>query len=140
MNASNPYELFSPIHPAWLYRGHAKKLDVTAADLKSIEKHYPQVADDPLFAEYRARAAAGKLYRRRGRKPKSSLDYLRLWQAHFSIEEEKKRIWTLRRSGVCRRKPYEQAPIHQAAELVARQMRFGTGRALLNRLSLERIR
>ena len=37
MIATNPYELFSPVHLAWLYRHYEKKLDVTGAELDSIE-------------------------------------------------------------------------------------------------------
>lgn len=139
MHAENPYQFFSPIHLAWLYRRREKRLDVTAADLDSIERHQPEAVDDPLFVECRALAEAGKLYRRRGRKPLSVARRLRLWAACFAIEEEKARIWEERRSGRRRRAYGEDSPIHQAAELVARQFRFGAGRSLLTQLSREGI-
>lgn len=41
MQFANPYDLFSPIHIDWLYRRHEKKLDVTTADLDSIEASCP---------------------------------------------------------------------------------------------------
>ena len=139
MHAENPYQLFSPIHLAWLYRRREKQLDVTAADLDSIERHQPEALDDSLFAHCRALADAGKLYRRRGRKPLSIVGRLRLWAACFEIEEAKARIWEERKSGGRRRAYGEDSPIHQAAELVARQFRSGAGRSLLNQLSREGI-
>ena len=139
MHAENPYQLFSPIHLAWLYRRREKKLDVTAADLDSIERNHLGAVDDPLFAECRALADAGKLYRRRGRKPISTADKLRLWSAYFAIQDEKARIWMERRSGERERKLIEQCPIHEAAEIVAREFRKGTGESLLKQLSREGI-
>jgi hypothetical protein len=137
MRVENPYQLFSPIHLAWLYRRREKKLDVTAADLDSIERNHPRAVDDPLFVKCRALADAGQLYRRRGRKPLSIAGRLRLWAARFAIEEETARIWEERRSGRRRRAYGEDSPIHQAAESVAREFRSGAGRSLLNQLSRE---
>lgn len=139
MIATNPYQLFSPIHLAWLHRQRQKGLDVTAADLDSIERNQPEAVDDPLFAECRALADAGKLYRRRGRKALTLAGRLRLWAAYFAIEEEKARIWHERRCGKRERQYAEDSPIHQAADLVAREFRMGCGRSLINRLSRERI-
>ena len=136
MIAENPYQLFTPIHPAWLYRRHDEKLDVTNADLDSIERHFPAAGTDPLFAHYRSLAAANKLYRRRGRKPGSRGI---LWFAYFAIEDEKARIWDERRSGLRERRREDPSPIHEAAEIVARRMRFGSGHSLLNRISRARI-
>lgn len=135
MIATNPYQLFSPIHVAWLYRCRENGLDVTAADLDLIERRQPQAVDDPLFAECRALANAGRLYRRRGRKPTGGRGML--WYAYFAIEEERQRIWDERRSGKRERQYAEDSPIHQAAEIVARELRFGSGRSLLNRLARE---
>jgi hypothetical protein len=139
MIANSPYELFSPIHLAWLYRCRDKNLDVTAADLDSIEMHQPRAAEDPLFVNFRALANAGRLYRRRGRKPLSLAGRARLWAAHFAIEDEKARIWIERRAGLLARSYGEDSPVHQAADIVAQQFRLGSGRSLLNRLSRERI-
>ena len=136
MIAENPYQLFSPIHPAWLYCRHEKKLDVTSADLDSIERNFPAAGHDPLFAHYRSLAAAKKLYRRRGRKPASRALG---WLAYFAIEDEKARIWAERRSGMRERRRGDPSPVHEAAEVVARRMRFGSGQSLLNRLSREGI-
>lgn len=135
--AQNAYQLFSPIHLAWLYRQRGKGLDVTAADLDCIERNQPEAVNDQVFAECRALADAGKLYRRRGRKPMRGRGML--WYAYFAIEEEKARIWQERRIGERERAYGEDSPIHQAAEIVARELRFGSGRSLLNRLSRERI-
>lgn len=135
--AENPYQLFSPIHLAWLYLRREKGLDITAADLDSIERHQPEAINDPLFSECRALANVGKLYRRRGRKPISGRGML--WYAYFAIEEEKQRIWDERRSGKRERQYAEDSPIHQAAEIVARELCFGSGRSLLNRLAREGI-
>ena len=136
MIAENPYQLFSPIHPAWLYRRHGKKLDVTSADLDSIVRNFPAAENDPLLAHYRSLAAANKLYRRRGRKPGGRGI---LWFAYFAIEEEKARIWDERRSGLRERRREDPSPVHEAAEIVARRMRLASGLSLLNRLSRERI-
>jgi hypothetical protein len=35
---ASPYQLFSPIHLAWLYRCHERKLDVTAADWTQLKR------------------------------------------------------------------------------------------------------
>jgi hypothetical protein len=139
MHATNPYELFQPIHLAWLYRRHRHGLDVTAAELDSIEAAHPEAASDPLFAGYRGLQAAGRLYRRRGRKPLSLAGRVRLWAAHFAIEEQKEQIWAERRSGRIVRGYGEDSPIHQAADVVASEFRLGSGRSLLNRLSREGI-
>lgn len=135
--AQNAYQQFSPIHLAWLYRQTEKGLDVTAADLDSVERHQPEAVKDPLFAKSRALADAGKLYRRRGRKPMRGRGML--WYAYFAIEVEKARIWEERRSGKRERQYAEDSPIHLAAEIVARELCFGSGRSLLNRLSREGI-
>ena len=139
MIAETPYQLFTPIHPAWLHRCHEQQLDVTAADLDSIEANFPDARADPLFAEYRSRADAGKLHRKRGRKPLSLAGRFRLWAAFFQIEEERIRIRNERQTGKRLRQPFEESPIHQAAEIVARRFRLGSGRSLLNRLSREGI-
>lgn len=139
MIAANPHQLFTPIHPAWLYRCHEKQLDVTAADLDRIEANFPNAVADPLFSEYRRRVATGKPHRRRGRKPLSLAGRLRLWAAFFAVEEERARIWNERRTGKRLRKPFEETPIHQSAEIVARRFRLGSGRSLLNRLWREGI-
>jgi len=140
MIASNPYELFTPIHLAWLYRHHEKRLDVIAADLDSIEANDPNAMADPLFAHYRSLQVAGRLYRRRGRKPLTMAGRARLWAARFAIEDKKDEILADRRSGRRVRGYGEDSPIHQPADIVARELRFGSGRSLLNRLSRERIR
>jgi hypothetical protein len=139
MIANSPYELFSPIPLAWLYRCRDKNLDVTAADLDSIEMHQAEAIHDPLFREYRELASLGRLYRRRGRKPLSLAGRARLWAAHFAIEDEKARIWAGRREGLRTRSYGEDSPVHQAADIVAQLFRLGSGRSLLNRLSRERI-
>ena len=134
-----PHQMFIPIHLPWLYRRREQGLDVTAADLDSIEQHQPDAANDPLFAHCRALAAAGKLHRRRGRKPMTRGGRGMLWAAFFAIEEQKARIWAERRTGGRVRMRGEESPVHEAAELVARRFRFGSGRSLLNRVSRERI-
>lgn len=139
MKPITPFDLFTPIHLAWLYRHHDQKLDVTAEDLDSIEAAQPAAISDPLFIEYRSRAEAGKLYRRRGRKPLSVAGRLRLWVARFAINEEKERLWEERRAGVRVRNRSDESPIHEAANIVARRFRLGSGRSLLNRLSREGI-
>lgn len=51
MEHIGPFQMFSAIHPAWLHRRHEWKLDVTPADLDSIEAHCPLELEDPLFAD-----------------------------------------------------------------------------------------
>ena len=133
--ATSPFHMFTPIHPAWLHYHDERKLDVTAADLDSIEDNFPAAVEDPLFADYRARSNAGKLHKRRGRKPMRPADYLYLWHARFQIDDRLAEIQEGRRSGARPRRPYEECPIHQAAEEVARRLRYGSGQSLLNRLS-----
>lgn len=141
MHCDNIYQLFTPIHPAWLYRQHAKKLDVTPTDLDSIESAFPAAAKDPLFIEYRHRANSGTLRRRPGRKPLTIPQLLRLWAARFAIEDEMEAIWAKRRSGASTRARGDVEPCYQAAEIVARRFRFPcTGEWLLKRLSKEGIR
>ena len=140
MIATNPYELFSPVHLAWLYRHYEKKLDVTGAELDSIEANDTGATADPLFAHYRTLKGAGRLYRRRGRKPLTMAGRLRLWAARFEIEDVREEILSERRTGRRVRGYGEDSPIHQAADIVAKEFRLGCGRSLLNRLSRERIR
>jgi hypothetical protein len=139
MQCPGPFEQFSPIHLAWLYRRHELRLDVTAADLDSIEAEQPEAINDPLFSDYRSRADAGNLYRRRGRKPLSVAGNVRLWAARFAIEDEKERLWEARKTGRRQRRRSDESPIHEAANIVAREFRLGSGRSLLNRLSREGI-
>jgi hypothetical protein len=135
MHATNPFELFSPIHPAWLYRRHELKLDVTKADLDAIESNWPSAVDDPLFADYRRRSDAGTLRRRPGRKPLTTAGWLRRWAARFAIEDEVAEILARRRAGALRARG-DRAPCLQAAELVSREFRFNiTPEALHNMLS-----
>ena len=130
------FDMFSPIHLAYLQRCAEGGLDVVPADLDSIERLDPAVAHDPLFIEYRRRAAAGLLRRRPGRKPLSTARRLRLWAARFAIEDETACIWELRRAGMARRTRSDLPPCIQAAELVSRQFGFNvTPEALHNRLS-----
>jgi hypothetical protein len=139
MQHVDPYQVFTPIHVAWLYRRDDKKLDVTAADLASISAAFPEAKNDELFNKYAAKAAEGALRRRPGRKPLTPLRFLRLWAAKFEIEDETQQIWKLRREGLRPRRPFEKAPVVQAAEIVARKFRFGSGASLLNLLSRHRI-
>ena len=136
MEHENPFQQFSPIHLAWLYRQHDKKLDVTPADLASIDANYLGAIDDPLFADYRRRSNGGTLRRRPGRKPLTTAGWLRLWAARFAIEDEAEAIWKRRRDGIAPREDNDLAPCLQAAELVSREFRFNTTpEALHNRLS-----
>ena len=140
MEHTNLFQLFSPIHLAFLYRQHEKRDQVVPADLNSIEASCPDAVKDPLFIEYRAMAAAGRLRRKPGRKPICIGRLVRLWLAKEEIDKEVKAIRARRRSGEeCR--PYNgDSPRVQAANFVAYNSYFHcTGRALLNRISKERI-
>lgn len=127
MQALTAYQMFSPIHVAWLHRRREHRLDVSSADLDSIEAESPDAINDPLFADYRSRANAGKLHRRRGRKPMSNAEYLRLWHARFEILDEVEAIHERRRNGSDPRMPGDLEPCFQAAETVARRMRLPMG-------------
>ncbi len=130
------FEMFSPIHLAWLHRQDAKGLEVLPADLDSIEQNHPASAHEPLFIDYRRREAAGLLRRRPGRKPLTTAGWLRLWAARFAIEDETALIWDRRRAGIAGRSRGDLAPCLQAAELVSREFGFNvTPEALHNRLS-----
>lgn len=138
--AENPYQLFSPIHLAWLYRRREKSFDVTAGDLDSIERNQPEAINDPLFAECRALAKAGKLYRRRGRKPVSPENGL-LCFARFWILDEMEAIHARRRAGLEQRARSDFEPCYQAAEIVARRMRLPySGRWLVKKISKAGVR
>lgn len=93
MEFENVFQLFSPIHPAWLYRRCELNEDVVAADLDSIEANFAAAIHDPLFVDYRRRAEAGTLRRRPGRKPNSCAARLRLQYASFEIDDEMEAIW-----------------------------------------------
>ena len=141
MELIGPFEMFSPIHLAWLYRRHDGGLEVTAADLDSIEIHCADATSDPLFIEYRRRAAAGLLRRRPGRKPATFGTLARLWFAEREIEDEVKAIHARRRSGESARQYNADPPGLQAANFVAHEFWFFcSGRTLLNRISKEHIR
>ncbi len=136
MDHVSVFDMFSPIHLAYLQRCAAKGLEVVPADLDSIERNHPAAAHDSLFVEYRRRAAAGLLRRRPGRKPLTTAKRLRLWAAQFAIEDETARIWELRRGGMAPRNRSDLPPCMQAAALVSREFGFNvTPEALHNRLS-----
>jgi len=139
MQALGPYHMFTPIHLAWLYYRDERGENVTAADLDVIKNHHPEAVTQPLFISYAKRAAAGKLHRKRGRKPASSRMGL-LWCASVWIDEEQEQIWAERRAGVRSLERSDESPIHEAAESVARLLRLGAGRSLLNQLSRLRMR
>lgn len=141
MECIGPFEMFSPIHLAYLERCDANGLEVLPADLDSIERNHLAAAHDPLFREYRRRAAAGLLRRRPGRKPPSFGTYARLWFAKMEIEEEVKAIHSRRRAGTEKRQYNADPPGLQAANLIAWDYRFNcTGATLRARISKERIR
>lgn len=140
MEAVSPYQLFSPIHVAWLHRRDRLGLDVVSADLDSIAAHQADAITDPLFVEYLARAAAGQLRRKRGRKPIWERGFGRLTWAGILVDDEVDAIWADRRSGLRKRLRCDESPIHEAAEKVARELRYGSGRSLLNLLSRHRFR
>lgn len=140
MEHENLFQLFTPIHLAYLYRQHDKGLEVVTADLDSIEAACPAANRDPLFAEYRALAAAGQLRRRPGRKPISIGVIARLWFAKQEIDDGVKAIRARRRAGKEYRPYNGDSPRVQAANYVAYNYYFFcTGRSLLNRISKERI-
>lgn len=136
MHFATPYQLFSPIHVAWLYRRVRDGLDVTSADLNSIEAAQPEAIRDALLKNRRKLADKGQLYRRRGRKP---VPRARLWAAWCAIQDEKDLIWAERQKGSRVRQRSDDSPIHEAAEKIARTYRFGSGRSLLNLLARHRI-
>ena len=140
MEHDNIYQLFSPIHLAYLYRMDEKNLQIVPSDLDSIETACPDACRDPLFGHYRALAAAGRLRRKPGRKPISHGVSAKLWVAKQEINDEVKAIRERRRAGLERRPYNGDSPRIQAANLVARDYGFHcTGRSLLNRISKERI-
>ena len=134
MNHGSLYELFLPIHPAWLYRRKKYGQDVVPADLDSIEANYPEAIHDPLFNDYRRRASAGTLRRRPGRKPLSIATRVRLQHASFEIDYEMQAIWARRRSGERERTRSDLEPCFEAAGTVAGRMGFSSGRSLYQRL------
>ena len=136
MEFIGPYQILSPIHTAFLYCQHERKRDVTSADLDSIEAAFPLAASDPLFAKYRARAEAGTLRRRPGRKPITIPEFLRLWAVRFAIEDETSEIWARRRSGEVSRMRGDREPYYQAVEIVIERFKlYCTPESLVNRLS-----
>ena len=141
MEYDNLSQLFSPIHLAYLYRMDEKGFQVMPSDLDSIKASQPTAIDDLLFADYRARAAAGLLRRRPGRKPMTEGCLARLSLAKMVIKERVKAMSDRRRSGAEHRARNGIPPCIQAADFVAREFYFHcSGRALLNRISKERIR
>lgn len=140
MEAVSPYQLFSPIHVAWLHRRDRLGLDVRPAELDSIAANQTDATTDPLFVEYLARAAAGELRRKRGRKPIWERGFGRLMWASILLDDEVDAIWADRHSGSRMRLRCDESPIHEAAEKVARELRYGSGRSLLNLLSRHRFR
>lgn len=129
-------------HPHCLARTAAQnQQEVVPADLDSIEANQPAAIDHPLFAEYRVRAAAGLLRRRPGRKSMTEGCLARLSLAKMVIAEEVKKMRDRRRSGAEHRPRNGIPPCIQAANFVAHEYYFHcSGRALLNRISKERIR
>ncbi|PKB14125.1 hypothetical protein B0I00_2754 [Novosphingobium kunmingense] len=140
MEAVSPYKLFSPIHVAWLHRRDRLGLDVMPSDLDSIANHQTDAITDPLFAAYLARAVAGQLRRKRGRKSIWNRGFGRLTWAGILVDDEVDAIWADRRSGLRIRQRSDESPIHEAAEIVARKLRYGSGRSLLNLFSRHRFR
>ncbi len=140
MEAVSPYQIFSPIHVAWLHHRDRLGLDVLPADLDSIAANQADAITDSLFVEYFARAAAGQLRRKRGRKPVREQGFGRLTWAGILLDDEVDAIWADRRSGNRKRLRSDESPIHEAAEMVARELRYGSGRSLLNLLSRHRFR
>jgi len=135
------FDVFTPRHTAWLHRQAEKGLDIMEADLDSIEAAFPKAMEDPMFANYRAKAEAGTLCRRRGRKKQTIPEYLRLWAARFEMDDEIQLIWDERRSGKRPRLSGDLDPCFQAAEIVARRYRLPcSGPSLLKRLYKEGIR
>lgn len=140
MEAVSPYELFSPIHVAWLHRRDRLGLEVMPAELDSIAANQADAVSDALFVEYLDRAAAGRLRRKRGRKSIWERGFGRLIWAGILVDDEVEAIWSDRRSGHRKRQRCDDSPIHEAAEKVARELRYGSGRSLLNLLSRHRFR
>ena len=141
MDHISVFDMFSPIHLAYLKRCAAEGLEVVSADLDSIERNHPAAAQDPLFIDYRGRAAAGLLRRQPGRKAASFGTYARLWFAKQEIGDWVKASRDRRRAGTETRLYNSDPPGLQAANFVAHEYYFHcTGRALLNRISKERIR
>ena len=139
MDFVGPYQMFSPIHIAWLRRRHEKQQDVTPADLDSIERSHLAAVRDPLFAEYRARVAAGLHRGRRGRKPATVGTYARLWFARKEIEDEVKAIRARRRAGTETLQYNAASPGLMAADRIAWDYSFYcTGATLRARISKER--
>lgn len=140
MKAVSPYQMFSPIHVAWLYQRREAGKDITAADIESIAANQADAVNDPLFRDLAAKAAAGRLQRRHGRKSIWDRGLGRLTWASLLIDDEVSSIWNERRSNRRIRQRTDESPIHEAAETVARELRYGSGRSLLNLLSRHRLR
>ena len=139
MELIGPFEMFSPIHLACLRRRHEKQQDVPPADLDAIERSDPAAIHDPLFAEYRAREAAGLLRIRPGRKPATYGTYARLWFARMEIEDEVKAIRARRRAGTETLQYNAASPGLMAADRIAWDYTFYcTGATLRARISKER--
>nr|WP_294848154.1 hypothetical protein [uncultured Sphingomonas sp.] len=140
MKAVSPYQMFSPIHVAWLYHRRETGKDITAADLASIAANQADAPDDPLFRDLAAKAAARNLQCRRGRKFIWDHGFGRLTWASLLIDDEVRSIWHERRSNRRIGQRTDESPIHEAAETVARELQYGSGRSPLNHPSRHQLR
>ena len=133
------FEMFSPIHLAYLERCDENGLEVVPADLDSIECEHPAAVQDPLFIDYRDREAAGLLRRRPGRRAATFGTYARLWFAKMEIEDEVKAMWARRRAGTETRRYNAASPGLMAADRIAWDYSFYcSGATLRARISKER--
>lgn len=139
MDHISVFEMFSPIHLAYLKRCAAEGREAVPADLDSIERSHPAAAQDPLFIDYRGRAAAGLLRRRPGRRAATFGTYALLCFAKMEIADEVKAIWARRRAGTETRQYNAAPPGLLAANQIAWDYSFYcSGATLRARISKER--
>jgi len=134
----DPDSIFYRFHPesiGWLHRRHEHGDEITEADLKRIFEADPAAWLDPLMQDYVKRALTEKLPRKKGRKPMSAAQRLRIFMAAFDIDERTAEIREERRSGKVKRLRGDLEPCVQAADDVGPQWGLPGGRSLLNQIS-----
>lgn len=137
IHKNSPDYLFDPLSIGWLHRRAEQGLVVLNEEVSAIIAADPDLVPDPVLRDFIVRGLGGELKQKRGRK-RTAVKELKELYAVARYEVLLPRMQALareRKSKGLKKGSVDFSPSEEACELIARELRLGSGENVRNILS-----